>query len=387
MRLIVACGTGSFDQLFEGLMGIKDQLDEVFSGYLFQIGSGSFQTCCDDVLVFKFITNFWENVSKDDVVVCHCGAGFVFESAEREQKCLVVVNQYRHDDHQLDLASYIADKQPDSLCFSISQLKARLLRGEIHPLTIEDDNSFNTQVFSQAIGKISREIWIEGYGIGNILMKIFDVEPGCHLKIRRELAERSPNSRDTTFDTEKNIVALCLNLDISVEFSGIRFSRSSLTKTIARKLFRKDLNYGNFRFPPKYILKKLTQRVAIHFRCGDFENQDDREKYKILDDEYYTKALKYMNSCLSNSTDIEFFVISDSHKNQRLPKILRRFKSFRRNSDFEEWSFLRDSAFIITANSTFSASAALVGWGKKIIVMPEMNQRFIGEENFGVNYV
>ena len=121
MKVFVTVGSGHFDQLIE-------QVDKLLLAPQFevccQIGIGEYKP---HQSYFVFDDSYQHYVELADVVVTHAGAGSVFELLEKGKKILVVPNQYRIDQHQRDLAKYIAQHNYAQVCWQLEQLKALVI--------------------------------------------------------------------------------------------------------------------------------------------------------------------------------------------------------------------------------------------------------------------
>lgn len=103
MKVLVTVGTTRFDSLIK-------YLDETFAGlshaFTFQIADGKYIPV--NFPYFRFSPDINTYYKASDLVICHAGAGTIYKLLEMKKKIIIVPNTERIDNHQLDIASYMA---------------------------------------------------------------------------------------------------------------------------------------------------------------------------------------------------------------------------------------------------------------------------------------
>lgn len=99
--------------------------------------------------------------------------------------------------------------------------------------------------------------------------------------------------------------------------------------------------------------------VAIHVRRGDYLSKKNLDIYHILDLNYYNKAIKLFKK---NFINVKFIIFSDDHLYIKDKFIGREFIHFNNTqNDYYDFTFMSSCDHFITANSTYSYCAALLG--------------------------
>lgn len=123
-KVLVTVGTTPFNSLFETLekCDIPDGLELEC-----QIAAGTYVP--QKFSYFRFSDDFEQKLKSADAVISHAGAGTVFNLLELGKPALVVANLERKDNHQIELARYVAQSklalgvlQMDALQTAINQL-------------------------------------------------------------------------------------------------------------------------------------------------------------------------------------------------------------------------------------------------------------------------
>ena len=103
MKILVTVGTTRFDGLIEHLDTHASDIDGQFT---MQIADGSY--CPVNIPWFRFSENIDPYYRDADLVITHGGAGSVYRLLELGKPIIVVPNLERNDNHQEDLANYMA---------------------------------------------------------------------------------------------------------------------------------------------------------------------------------------------------------------------------------------------------------------------------------------
>lgn len=103
MKILVTVGTTRFDSLIR-------YLDETFAGlsyeFTFQIADGKYKPI--HFPFFRFSSEINSYYEASDLVICHAGAGTIYKLLDIKKKIIIVPNTERVDNHQLDIAGYMA---------------------------------------------------------------------------------------------------------------------------------------------------------------------------------------------------------------------------------------------------------------------------------------
>lgn len=101
MKLFVTVGTTPFDSLVEAVDGGPYAHDAQL-----QIADGQYEPKVAQW--FRFRPGIQELIASADVVVCHAGAGSIYSLLEAGIVPVVVPNTERRDQHQLEIARWLA---------------------------------------------------------------------------------------------------------------------------------------------------------------------------------------------------------------------------------------------------------------------------------------
>lgn len=145
---------------------------------------------------------------------------------------------------------------------------------------------------------------------------------------------------------------------------------------------KKTLDIENFfKFKETYFKNDLYKKVieyensvCLHIRRGDYLTRKHKKKYIILNEEYYLKAIDFINKKKNN---LHFFIFSDDKEYAKnFCNKLQDYNKFsytlmnKNSSDLDLFLMSRCKNFII-ANSTFSWWAAIISKNKnKITITP-----------------
>lgn len=102
-KILVTVGTTAFD-------GLIEFLDTTYKwpNAIFQIGPGRYIPTRHKYS--RFINNLESEYEKYDLILCHAGAGTIYNCLERGLKIVVVPNLERKDPHQIEIANYLKRK-------------------------------------------------------------------------------------------------------------------------------------------------------------------------------------------------------------------------------------------------------------------------------------
>ena len=137
--------------------------------------------------------------------------------------------------------------------------------------------------------------------------------------------------------------------------------------------FKNIINTTDFLFIDKFISTKLIPEIAIHVRRGDYLINPNNKIWHVQNIEYYSSAInfilnnygsKYSFSKISVYTD-DVVWVRQNFKFELKVEILN-------NDDYIDLFQLSNFQFLITSNSTFSISAALINKADfKTVIVPK----------------
>ncbi|HUT57015.1 MAG TPA: PssE/Cps14G family polysaccharide biosynthesis glycosyltransferase [Planctomycetota bacterium] len=117
--IFVTVGTTRFEDLvmeMDRLVGAGEITDEVFA----QIGSGQYVP--SNMKWTRYVKNIQECFRRADLVVCHGGAGTVFELLQIGARFIAVPNRSLQDDHQSDLCRALEARGWAVCCYDLDRL-------------------------------------------------------------------------------------------------------------------------------------------------------------------------------------------------------------------------------------------------------------------------
>jgi beta-1,4-N-acetylglucosaminyltransferase len=119
--IFITVGTTAFDSLIRAVDEISKQNREEI---ICQIADGKyFPKNCE---YFRFKASLETEIQKADLVICHGGAGTLFNLLKLNKKVIAVPNLIRKDKHQTDLIDELADKNYIISCYELSELKTKI---------------------------------------------------------------------------------------------------------------------------------------------------------------------------------------------------------------------------------------------------------------------
>ncbi|BDX07652.1 PssE/Cps14G family polysaccharide biosynthesis glycosyltransferase [Planctobacterium marinum] len=136
-KVLVTVGTTPFNSLFEALENcdIPEGLELEC-----QIAEGTYVP--RKFSYFRFSDDFAQKLMAADAVISHAGAGTVFSLLELAKPAIVVANLERKDNHQIELARYVAQSE---LALGVLQIDA--LQTAINQLPSFTPASYHKELF------------------------------------------------------------------------------------------------------------------------------------------------------------------------------------------------------------------------------------------------
>ncbi|RMX61096.1 hypothetical protein pdam_00010520 [Pocillopora damicornis] len=116
-KVFVTVGTTSFDRLIEtvsskAFLELFEKLG--YGSVVLQIGRGVFEPEIIDkknlsMQYYRYKDSIAEDIQSASLVISHAGAGSVLETLQAGRPLIVVINELLMDNHQLELASQLAE--------------------------------------------------------------------------------------------------------------------------------------------------------------------------------------------------------------------------------------------------------------------------------------
>jgi hypothetical protein len=215
--------------------------------------------------------------------------------------------------------------------------------------------------------------------------KIVNLENNLYQKIRRKILPIKSHLREKYFDFERiysiiNQKIIKHNLYLDGYWEDERYFKGILPEIRKAFAFRALLSDKNFE-----LLKiiKSSISISVHVRRGDKVNS---KLHLILDEEYYNKAIKIMESKFSNPI---FFIFSDDLSwvsnfvsNLNIHYIIVDWNRY--ENSYLDMQLMSQCDHNVIANSTFSWWGAYLNSNPgKVVIAPEFrfNVRFRRLEN------
>ncbi len=120
--IFVTVGTTAFDSLIKSVDEISKEIEEEV---ICQIAGGKFIP--NNCAYFRFKSSLREEIGDADLVICHGGAGTLFNLIALQKKVIAVPNVQRKDKHQMDLIEKLAGGNYIMCCHDLSDLKRKIL--------------------------------------------------------------------------------------------------------------------------------------------------------------------------------------------------------------------------------------------------------------------
>lgn len=103
MKILVTVGTTRFDSLIEF---IDKNISNINYNITMQIADGFYKPKNFKYFTYiESIDNYYEN---SDLIICHAGAGTIYQLLEMKKKLIIVPNLDRIDKHQSDICNYMS---------------------------------------------------------------------------------------------------------------------------------------------------------------------------------------------------------------------------------------------------------------------------------------
>lgn len=131
MKLFITVGTTPFNSLVKYL----DKHLQLDTNAIFQVGQKG--TKPNNFESFTFSTDIDDYYNSADIIISHAGAGSVYRLLELKKRLILVPNLERHDDHQIEIARYMAENNHAIVALEFSEIIS----------SIEQSKSFNPNPF------------------------------------------------------------------------------------------------------------------------------------------------------------------------------------------------------------------------------------------------
>ena len=120
--IFVTVGTTAFDLLIKSVDEISNQIKEEI---ICQIADGKYiPKNCEH---FRFKSSLEREFKNADLIICHGGAGTLFNLMALNKKVIAVPNLERKDKHQTDLIDALSEGNYIIACYELSNLKTKIM--------------------------------------------------------------------------------------------------------------------------------------------------------------------------------------------------------------------------------------------------------------------
>jgi beta-1,4-N-acetylglucosaminyltransferase len=120
--IFVTVGTTAFESLIKSVDEISNQIKEEV---ICQIADGKYTPInCE---YFRFKSSLEKEFKNADLVICHGGAGTLFNLLKLNKRIISVPNLERKDKHQTDLIDTLSNENYIISCYELSELKTKIL--------------------------------------------------------------------------------------------------------------------------------------------------------------------------------------------------------------------------------------------------------------------
>ncbi|MGO9136834.1 MAG: PssE/Cps14G family polysaccharide biosynthesis glycosyltransferase [Syntrophales bacterium] len=141
--IFVTVGTTAFDSLIKSVDEISNQIKEEI---ICQIADGKYiPEHCE---YFRFKPSLEKEFKNADLVICHGGAGTIFNLIKLNKKVISVPNLERKDKHQTDLIDALSEGNYIISCYELSKLKTKIL----------DSKKISLKIYENPECRIAEEI-------------------------------------------------------------------------------------------------------------------------------------------------------------------------------------------------------------------------------------
>jgi beta-1,4-N-acetylglucosaminyltransferase len=120
MKIFVTVGTTPFDSLIKEASLLKS------SETILQVGESDIEA--SNCKIIKFTINIVEYYLWADIVICHAGAGTIYQLLEMDKSIIVVPNLERSDQHQNEITNFIESNNFGLVARDVKKLKEILLK-------------------------------------------------------------------------------------------------------------------------------------------------------------------------------------------------------------------------------------------------------------------
>jgi len=120
MKIFVTVGTTPFDSLIKEASLLKS------SETILQVGESDFEA--SNCKIIKFTTNIVKYYFWADIVICHAGAGTIYQLLEMDKSIIVVPNLERSDQHQNEITNFVESNNYGLVARDVKKLKEILLK-------------------------------------------------------------------------------------------------------------------------------------------------------------------------------------------------------------------------------------------------------------------
>jgi beta-1,4-N-acetylglucosaminyltransferase len=120
--IFITVGSTAFDPLIKQVDEISTDMKEEI---ICQIADGKYipKNC----QYFRYKLDLEKEYSDADLVICHGGAGTLFNLMKLNKKVIAVPNLVRKDKHQTDLIDALSGENYIIVCYDLSELRAKML--------------------------------------------------------------------------------------------------------------------------------------------------------------------------------------------------------------------------------------------------------------------
>jgi beta-1,4-N-acetylglucosaminyltransferase len=125
---------------------------------MFQIAKGEYKPVNFPYFSFTDKIELYYNTA--DLIICHAGAGTVYNLLELKKKIIVVPNLERVDPHQRELACYIEKNNYGMVCWDINKINELILKTQNYKPTIYIKDKF---VGTNLLMNILKELYHNNY--------------------------------------------------------------------------------------------------------------------------------------------------------------------------------------------------------------------------------
>ncbi|WP_448546886.1 PssE/Cps14G family polysaccharide biosynthesis glycosyltransferase [Thalassotalea fusca] len=121
MKIFVTVGNTHYDTLIKA---VDEQVNVQEHQVVLQIANGTYVPKNHEHI--RFTQEIDKYFDEAELVITHAGAGSVFHLLELNKKMIVVPNTERIDNHQLDLANYVATEDIGGVCTDLGDIRLKI---------------------------------------------------------------------------------------------------------------------------------------------------------------------------------------------------------------------------------------------------------------------